>query len=363
MLDCRCLSHERRGIGNYTLGLYSALLRSTQPRFRFQFMAYPGQKLPGWFRGVLVIVMQTKGISSEERTSAVTEAVRSAKPEIFLTTSWLDRYAINPCAKALAPNTECYSVLHDLIPLRGPSSTRQPGRMLREYKTRLRALRSCKRVFANSAFTAKDAVGLLTNCVWIGTGTDSVPPRLSTETLTSRLRKHGITKRYVFYQTAFDKHKGIADLYWQYRQLSSHIRENLVLVLGMAIPSWYMEEHKMVDTGIVVTGWLSASDKHALHTGAWLFVGASEAEGFGMTIAESLAHKTPTIVADSTAQRELITDRGFRFAHSNNELAGLITALWHNSSLYQRCKLHTAEMAGRLDTWDRVVKRLTGHLA
>jgi glycosyltransferase involved in cell wall biosynthesis len=140
------------------------------------------------------------------------------------------------------------------------------------------------------------------------------------------------------------------------------MRENLLLVLGTTIPSSYMEEHKMDKSGIVITGWLSAADKHALHTGAWLFVGASEAEGFGMTIAESLAHNTPTIVADSTAQRELITERGFRFMHSNNELAGLVTALWHNPNLYHRCKLHTVEMAGRLDTWDTVAKRLTAYL-
>ena len=352
LLDCRCLKYEKRGIGNYTRSLYAALASIKSIPCSVRLLAYDSQTLE-FNKSLSIVRMREHKTRSSEILDRI---IKEANVDVFLSTSWFCVGVPMPNPKSLYP-VECAVIVHDLIPLRRNETTPV-------YRARLESLRNCTALYANSAYTAHEHRSAGLYCDVIGTGTERAKELPSKAEIDRVKAKFDITRRYIFYQAAVDGHKGIPLLVREYLQLDAGIRSSAQLVLGMSDPGKILDKNALVShDDVVITGWLSASDKSALHQGAWLYVSPSEAEGFGMTIANSITRGVPTIVANNTAQRELITDRRFRFGPGTGELAVLITTMHDNHDLYKQCVTHSANRGQALDTWNAVAARLVNLLS
>jgi len=352
LLDCRGLRYEKRGIGNYTRGLYAAMLRLKSIPYNVRLLAYESQTLEFNKPLPVVRIPEHKAQSSE----ILDQIIKDANVAVFLSATWFCIRVPMPNPKSLYP-VECKVIVHDLIPLQRNETTPV-------YRARLESLRKCTSLYANSSYTAHEHRSVGLRCDVLGTGTERAK-ELPGKVEIDRVKiKFGITRRFIFYQAAVDGHKGIASLIREYLELDTHIRSSTQLVLGMSNPRKVLDKKAPIPhRDIVVTGWLSTHDKSALHQGAWLYVSPSEAEGFGMTIAESISRGIPTIVADNTAQRELITDKRFRFGTQRGLLTSLITSLHNNHAVYKQCEAHSVDRGLALDSWSDVAARLVNLLS
>ena len=351
LLDCRGLKYEKRGIGNYTRSLYAALAGIQSIPCSVRLLAYDSQILE-FNKSLSIVRMREHKTQSGE---ILDQIIKEANVDVFLSTSWFCIRVPIPNPKSLYP-VECAVIVHDLIPLRRNETTPI-------YRSRLESLRNCTALYANSGYTAHEHRSAGLHCDVIGTGTERAKELPSKAEIDGVKIKFGINRRYIFYQAAVDGHKGIPLLVREYLQLDADIRRSVQLVLGMSNPGKILDKNSILSCrDVVITGWLSPGDKSALHQGAWLYVSPSEAEGFGMTIADSISRGVPTIVANNTAQRELITDRRFRFGPGSGELAELITSMYNNHSLYKQCEIHSANRGQALDSWNAVAIRLVNLL-
>ena len=106
------------------------------------------------------------------------------------------------------------------------------------------------------------------------------------------------------------------------------------------------------------TGVLVETDKHALYAGAWLVISPSLMEGFGMPVADALMLGKPTIVADNSNLKDLVTDSRFRFTHASGALSLLIHNLLASDDLYRECGEYAKARKHSLLSWTDVVDNL-----
>lgn len=82
----------------------------------------------------------------------------------------------------------------------------------------------------------------------------------------------------------------------------------------------YLEELKKIvadDKRIIFTGNQCDETLDQLYANAYLFVQASEMEGLSIALLEAMAHKTPCLVSDISANLEVIKDNGYSFKVNN----------------------------------------------
>ena len=69
--------------------------------------------------------------------------------------------------------------------------------------------------------------------------------------------------------------------------------------------------------GIILTGYITRTDLWSLYNNALVFISASHFEGFGLPIIEAMAAGLPLIIADNSAQREVVDDAALLFDSSD----------------------------------------------
>ncbi len=175
------------------------------------------------------------------------------------------------------------TTFYDLIPLRFPDWV-QP-RTLRMHTRKARhAARTCERVFAISAFTAKDVHELL------GIDTDRIV--VAYPGVDERFRPDGPTadreQPYVFAVLDWAPRKNLRRLLQGF-ELVRASRHDLELVVAGAKPDWVDRR------GVSFLGYVPTEDLLRLHRGASVFAYPSLYEGFGMPIVEAMASGTPVV--------------------------------------------------------------------
>ncbi len=153
--------------------------------------------------------------------------------------------------------------------------------------------------------------------------------------------RYGIRGRYLFNVGGLDIRKNLPLLLDAFARTLPHATEPVQLViagaahtgnphvfppLGPVIDRLGLREH------LVMTGFVSAADKLALHQGASLYVTPSLYEGFGLTPLEAMACGVPVIAANRTSLPEVVGDAGMLVEPESGALAAAMTWLLNDPS-------------------------------
>ena len=335
VLDCRCLAYEFRGIAQFTYNLAKALSTIRHINLTLYCLCMEGSNLVPCRREQVVHL----NAHNKDRLEPI---VRELNPTLFLVPSWFCKHC--PVPKGLLPLTA--PIIHDLIPY-------YLHRTSKQYLERLNVLSHISHIYCVSNFTKGCLEKVKRNAEVIGVGTNPVAATTPTS-IASVLSKFRIRSKFVFCHTAYDVHKGLELLISEF--IISRT-SSLILVIGSKLPE------KLVSSipgssGIMVTGVLLEAEKHALYAAAWLVVSPSLMEGFGMPVADALMLGKPTIVADNSNLRDLVTDPRFRFTHSSGSLSNLIYKLHTSEELYRECGAYAKTRRLTLLSWTDVVDNL-----
>ena len=335
VLDCRCLAYEFRGIAQFTYSLAKALSTVQHINLTLYCLCMEGSNLVPCDREQVVHL----NAHNKDRLERI---VRELNPTLFLVPSWFCKHC--PVPKGLLPLTT--PIVHDLIPC-------YLHRTSKRYLARLNLLSLTSRIYCVSNFTkgCLEKVKLNAEVIGVGTNQIAIPTSASIASVLSKLRVRG---KYVFCHTAYDVHKGLQLLISEFLVLRN---TSLQLVIGSKLPE-KLARSIPTDAGIIVTGVLLETDKHALYAGAWLVVSPSLMEGFGMPVVDALMLGKPSIVADNSNLRDLVTDSRFRFTHAGGSLSKLMYTLHTSEELYQECGAYAKARKHSLLSWTDVVDNL-----
>lgn len=285
--DVTPLSHPRTGVGNYILGALQGMLAAPGPEREVVVFG------PVSIRGRRLLEDALDGLPVEKRlfTVPAAHATRRAwgalgrpSAERFLGdfdvlhfTDWM----IPPQKKGIRA-----TMIHDLGPLRFPE--RLHPRTVSMHSATAREAKSCDVVFANSSFTAGDAIERL------GLGSERV--RVAYPGVDPRFRpegdRHDAGRPYLFTTATEDwrKNRGVVEL--------------AARLLG--------DELALLSLGHGGLGSPGDDELAALYRGAEVFAYPSRFEGFGMPVIEAMASGVPCVVSSHPSLDEACGDAAVR---------------------------------------------------
>lgn len=113
-------------------------------------------------------------------------------------------------------------------------------------------------------------------------------------------------------------------------------------------------------------GFVSERDKHALLAGAAVFCFPSFWEGFGLPVAEAMAHGTPVVTTQASAMSEFTGDAAMLIdPHDDDAIFGAICHVLNDSKDAKRMHIQGRRLASEL-TWERhatAMRELYGKVA
>jgi len=194
------------------------------------------------------------------------------------------------------------TTVHDLVPLRFPELVERGTR--RMHSRKLDAVRSCDVVFANSRFTAGEAVELL-----------GVPEKrvvVAYPGVDPLFRPEGeradLGGPYVLSVSTLEPRKNLPALVAAFALLR-HRRPELTLVLAGSA-GW--EERPLAAEGVRLLGFVPDEELVRLYRGAAVFAYPSLFEGFGIPVAEALASGIPAVVSSHPSLNEASGEAALR---------------------------------------------------
>lgn len=167
-------------------------------------------------------------------------------------------------------------------------------------------------------------------------------------------KKYGIpTKKFLFFIGNREPRKNIPTLIAAYRKLPENIRKEYSLILGGG-KGWNSEKSQQaIDAAIaareqvVHVGYVDQEDAPAFFQKASALVMPSLYEGFGMTLLEAMAARTPVIASDIPVHRE----------------AGGDGALYANTLDAKQFTQHITTVLTQPDKTKELLKKAESHLA
>ena len=180
-------------------------------------------------------------------------------------------------------------------------------------------------------------------------GTDPVQPVTTAEraALTSRL---GLAKPYLLFVGTKEPRKNLAGLLAAFVQVEDDV--DLVVV---GPPGWGSEVSipTAVSARVHSVGFVSAADLAALYAGATAFVYPSFREGFGLPVAEAMAHGTPVVTSRGTSTEEVAGGAAVLVnPHDLADIArGIAEAVTNATTLTIKGRIRAAEL-----TWARTAE-------
>lgn len=299
--DVSPLSHPPTGIGNYLRGTLAGMVAA----------AAPGDEIvpfaPTSLGGPARIRARLAGLPVRSRLWPLpaSHAVRTAWSRIgFPPAEWLvgrfdallfTDWMTPPQRDGLRATT-----IHDLVPHHHPEWC--TPRTIAMHLRKDDAARACDVVFANSAYTAADAVRTL--------GLDGgrlvvAPPGLEARYVPEGQRWQG-AERYVLGVGTLEPRKNLGRLVDAWRLLGGDRR--LVLTGG----GGWGERPDLDDPGIVLPGYVADDELPPLYRGADAFVYPSLFEGFGIPVIEAMACGTPVVASAHPSLDEACGDAAVR---------------------------------------------------
>lgn len=127
---------------------------------------------------------------------------------------------------------------------------------------------------------------------------------------------------------------------------------------GDYLPSLKLLCKRLGLNDVIFTGKISETEKIMLMSGAWVAVNTSIVEGWGLTITEAAACRTPSVAYNVAGLRDSIKDgeTGLLAEDGNiKDLGVKITTILRDSGLRERLSRNAFEYAKQL-SWDRAAK-------
>lgn len=190
-------------------------------------------------------------------------------------------------------------------------------------------------------------------------------PSIDSQKIVDRL---GITKKYILFLGTIEPSKNITRLLQAFAKLKSEKRENgnskfdFQLVLA-GKKGWLADEYKQIikDLGIskdvIFTGYIVGEELVPLFKKSEFFIMPSLYEGFGMTVLEAFATKTPSIISKVSSLPE-IAGEGARFINplSVDEILSAMKEFAENKDSRESYAEKAYETAKKFD-WDETAKK------
>lgn len=208
-----------------------------------------------------------------------------------------------------------------------------------------RAIRAARRIITVSNFSARELQTVLNvaperiTVIPHGFSGEEVGPAVSRDELS---RRFGLTRPYLLYVGRLEHKKGIVRLAAAYATLHEQQPDapDLVLV-GHPGFRWIDAQAKLnrVPAGRVHRlPWLAPTELSMLFQHAAAFIFPSAYEGFGLPLLLAFAHKTPVVISDQPALKEVAADAALvaQAADGAEGLTQAMTTLLTNASLRAR---------------------------
>ncbi|MCK5940886.1 MAG: glycosyltransferase family 4 protein [Planctomycetes bacterium] len=239
---------------------------------------------------------------------AVPRALRRLRPDVYHDTkNALPRRL--PCPAAVT--------VHDLAYHTVPDSFGFASRWFLKAATR-DAVRRAAAVIVPSQATANDLRRIhardATEVHVVPHGIDPADT-VPADRLADARRRLSLPDDYVLHVGTVQARKNVDLVVAGVRQLRQRGLPHRALVIGRR--GWLSErafaEIDRDDTAVWIEH-VDAADLHACYAGAAAFVSPSAYEGFGLAVADALAHGTPTVIADVSSLPELCGDAAIRLS-------------------------------------------------
>jgi len=355
---------QKTGIGHYTWHLLRHL-PSVDPQTRYV----------AWYLNARALVGGPRRLLAELRAPNLTERwtpipsgwfERSSQRFELPRVEWFVRFDVFFAPNFVPPPTRSRALVvtvHDLafrrFPETAPQSTR---RWLRRID---RALDRASRIVVPSQATRKDLLELypvpVDRVVAIPHGVDAEvfrPP--PPEAVQAAKDRFGIDGPYLLSLGGIEPRKNLPNLIRAFDALPDDIRPGLVIA-GAGV-EWNPEGRRLLESAlsavpqrvreqIVLTGYVSGSDKVGLLGGAVALAYPSLYEGFGLPVLEAMACGTPVLTSNVSALPEVAGDAALLVDPSDAEsIAGGLERLLRDTDLREHLKNAGAARAAGF-TW------------
>lgn len=335
-VDVSPLSHPRTGIGNYIRGSLQGMTLAAEGRHEVVPFAPTSLKGPARIREAIADANVRPRLWALPASHAARTAwsVVGFPPaewllgrfDAMLFTDWLTP----PQRRGLRATT-----IHDLVPHHHPEWC--TPRTISMHRRKDAAAIGCDIVFANSHYTAADAVATLgvrpEQIVVAHPGFESI--------YGSDGASADIGGPYVLGVGTLEPRKNLARLVEAWRLLSRDLR--LVLAGG----GGWGEQPGLDHPGIVLPGYVSDAELPALYRGAEVFVYPSLFEGFGIPVLEAMACGVPVVASSHPSLDEACGDAAVRADPGSAEAiaAGIEQAFARRDELVWRGLAHAARFS------------------
>jgi glycosyltransferase involved in cell wall biosynthesis len=128
-----------------------------------------------------------------------------------------------------------------------------------------------------------------------------------------------LPKKFILFVSTLEPRKNYINLVWAYAKLPPSLKAEYGLVLAGGI-GWDTEEpmaeiNQLQEAGekIIVTGYISESDRAYLYQNASLLVSPSHYEGFGMPLLEAMSYGVPVAASNIAVFHEVAGDAAVYF--------------------------------------------------
>lgn len=157
-------------------------------------------------------------------------------------------------------------------------------------------------------------------------------------------RRYGLERRYLFFVGTLEPRKNLSRLVDAVERLDT---DHVLAVAGL--DGWGGAAPPASDK-VRLLGFVSDRDRDALYAGADAFIYPSIREGFGLPVAEAMAHGTPVVTSRGTATEEVAGGAGVLVDPTDAESIadGIERALADSARLIAAGRARAAEL-----TWER----------
>lgn len=256
------------------------------------------------------------------------------------------------------------TTVHDAVPYIYPET--QPLLTRLVFQTLVRAARyTADVVLTDSTSAAHDLAryaGIPKRKLFAAPLGVSAPPPSSTTKVEHVLEKLGVRPPYFLYVGALHPRKNLERVTQAFGALRTQGSEAHLVVVGP--PSWgaqgtlrHLTDRSQQDASVVLTGFVSDEELHALYYGARALVFPSLYEGFGLPALEAMAHGTPVIASNTSSLPEVIGDTGLLVDPLSTEaIARAMRTLLGDDDLHRSLSVRGRQRAGRF-TWENTATK------
>lgn len=380
-----------RGIGRYSLSITKAILRNNKTHEFFVLLnANFIDTIPEIKEALLGLIPEEKIIvcklpaplkacdgGNEWRRAAASlireEMIRSFSADIVFITSLFEGHIDDAIItiKSLRSKTKVFVLHHDLIPLVNEKTYLQDQRFRSYYLNKIDNLKKADVILTNSDYTAKEAkIHLADTQAHIASISSATEEEWHDKNIKDIdfnyiKNKFSITKDIILYAPGgFDKRKNFERLIFAFSQINSDLRYNKQLVIVSKLNDGdriyltnIIKNAGLTKKDVILTGYVSDDELILFYRHCFLFVFASEHEGFGLPILEAMKCGAATIGSNVTSIPEVIgLEKALFDPFSVEAIKNKIIEVIVDEEFREKLKSHAISQSAKF-SWDLTAQK------